>query len=192
MARDHKEFHALIERVSSGSAESVRELVDKYGPYLLRVIRARLHKKLRAKFDSHDFVQDVWASFFATLPDVEDFSTPEHLIAYLERLAHNRMTDVTRQRLLSKKHNVNREQRSLDDSRGAWQLRPAARVPTPSTIAMSREEWDRLLAGQPLVYRHILLLRRDGRTLRQIAGQLRISERTVRRVVAKLLPGLEP
>jgi RNA polymerase sigma-70 factor (ECF subfamily) len=190
MAHDSQEFHALIARVCAGAPDSARELVEKYGSYLLRVIRRRLHKKLRSKFDSQDFVQDVWASFFATVPEAEAFRTPEHLIAYLERLARNRLTDVIRQRMIKARYNVNREQQSLNDSRAGRLAPPAARVPTPSTIAMSREEWDRLLAAQPLVYRHILLLRRDGQTLAQIAKKLRISERTVRRVLAKLLPGL--
>ena len=56
-------------------------------------------------------------------------------------------------------------------------------------IAMAREEWQLLLAGQPEHYQEILLALRDGRTQQDVARQLGVNERTVRRVLRKLAPG---
>jgi RNA polymerase sigma-70 factor (ECF subfamily) len=190
MTPDLQEFEALFQRVRSGDVAATGAFVERFGPYLQRVIRHRLHRKLRCKFDSLDFVQDVWASFFARLPDREAPASPEQLVTFLEALARNKVTEAVRAGLIREKDNVNREQVSLNDSQVAQPPHPPARLPTPSTAAMSREEWDRLLASQPKVYRHILVLRREGKEMAQIAVELGLNERTVRRVITKLLPGL--
>jgi RNA polymerase sigma-70 factor (ECF subfamily) len=184
-----QELVGLIERIRAGDAAAARELVEKYGSYLLRVVRHRLHRRMRSKFDSQDFVQDVWASFFADLPNLETAWTSESLITLLQRMAQHKVVDAVRARMVRGRHNVNREAVSLNDSRAAVSEQLPARQATPSTAAMSREEWERLLHRQPLVYRHILMLRRDGKTIDQIAAELDLSERTVRRVIEKYLPG---
>src|SRR5262245_48951943 len=58
-------FRDLMRQVNEGSDDAIRELVQVYGPHILRVVRMRLSKHLRSKFDSADFVQSVWAAFFA-------------------------------------------------------------------------------------------------------------------------------
>jgi RNA polymerase sigma-70 factor (ECF subfamily) len=187
MIVDVRDFEALWQRVRDGDPVAIGTFVGKYGNALIRVVRRRLHSKLRARFDSADFVQDVWASFFAHLPK-DAPSSPEQLAAFLEALARNKVAEIARNQV-AKKNNVHREQVSLNDSQATLPV-PAARQATPSTAAMSREEWDRLLDRQPPLYRHILVLRREGREIAQIAVELGVSERTVRRVLTKLLPGL--
>ena len=88
-----------------------------------------------------------------------------------------------RQRLTIQKYDVNREQ-SLDDPRRMLKEHLVAREPTPSYVAMSKEEWNAFLRRQPLVYRRIFILLRDGHTHEQIAAELGINVRTVGRVVA--------
>src|SRR5207302_11148775 len=126
-------------------------------PYILHAVRKKLHKELRPRFDSHDFVQDVWASFFADLPQERDFHGPENLINFLTQIAKNKVGMAVRQRLVLQKNNVNREQslhnRGLDDRENL-----VASDPTPSALAIGREEWERLLQAQPPVYRRILIL----------------------------------
>src|SRR4051794_29206209 len=63
-----QDISPLRERVRAGDEGAVRELVAVFGPSLLHAARARLPQKLRAKYDSQDIVQDVWASFFGGLP----------------------------------------------------------------------------------------------------------------------------
>ena len=58
--------------------------------------------------------------------------------------------------------------------------------PTPSRIVMTQEDWKAFLKTQPLVYRRIFILQRDGNTVPEIAEELGISLRTVERVVEKL------
>src|SRR5262249_14283511 len=64
MVDSQQELRGLMERIRAGSQEAARELCDRYGSHILRVVRRKLDKKLRSKFDSVDFLQSVWTSFF--------------------------------------------------------------------------------------------------------------------------------
>lgn len=182
-------FQCLMQKVLAGNAAAARELTDVYGPYLLHAVRRRLDQRLRAKFDSVDFVQDIWASFFAGLPSGRAFERPQDLAAFLIRMAKHKVSDAARQRIQGQKFNVTRE-RPLEETNGKFQFEPAARQATPSTRAVAQEEWERLLEGQPPVYRRILELLRDGADTNEVAKVVGVSERTVRRVRGKFLPGL--
>jgi RNA polymerase sigma factor (sigma-70 family) len=181
------DFTDLMQRVRAGSQEAARSLVEQYGDHILRVVRRRLHRKLRSKFDSLDFQQDVWASFFADQPQ-KTFERPEALAAFLAKLARNKVLMAVRQRCRLQKYNVHREH-SLDGSAACQAGGVAAPEPTPSQLAVAREKWDQLLEGRPPRHQHILILLRQGYTHKQIAQELGVDERTVRRVVRKYGPG---
>src|SRR4051812_27479985 len=190
-APGHHDIGPLLERVRAGDEGAVRELVEVFGPSLLHAVRVRLPQKLRPKYDSQDIVQDVWASFFGGLPGENASQARRDLVAFLVRVARNKVTDVVRKRLKTKKANVTRE-RSLDDSHAGPLAEPAARQPTPSAVAMGREEWDRLLRGKPPLYRAILVLLRQGKSPAQIHAVLGVSEKMVQRVIHHYLPGFKP
>src|SRR5256885_494267 len=92
--RDQRRFRALMQRAFEGSSEAAQELMAKYGAYIIRAVRKRLSHKLRPRFDSIDFVQDVWASFYRG--EERKFEGPEHLIAFLTRVAQNKVIDAAR------------------------------------------------------------------------------------------------
>jgi RNA polymerase sigma factor (sigma-70 family) len=186
MSKLDDDFHALMQRVLAGSEEAAQELFDGYAPYLLRAIRRRLNGRIRSKFDTQDFAQDVWASFFAEAPNKRVFDTPDALVAFLTTLARNKVIDAVRQRTQTQKRDVNREQ-SIDSQRfDKEQL--AANQATPSQIVMSQEEWRTFLGKQPPVYRRMFILLRAGKTTVEIAEELGVDQRTVRRVVERLAP----
>lgn len=179
-------FRLLLEQVQSGSQQATRQLIEHYAPTIVRAVRRRLNKAIRAKFDSADFVQAVWASFFATAQQLLRFNRPEELVGYLTAMAQNKVIDENRRRLQTDKHNVNRE-RSLNDSSEQTEVSLAGSQPSPSQLAIANELWDRLVNGLPVSYQRVLELRRFGNTHRQIAQQLGMNERTVRRVLRKIL-----
>lgn len=184
------EFATLMARVQAGCKESARLLHDLYGHHILRAVRRRLHERLRPKFDSIDFVQDVWASFFADMPGNLHFDRAEDLVAFLTAMASNKVAEAARTRLQRQKYNVNRET-PLEEKTGPVAILYAA-GPTPSEVLMGEEQWQALLSTQPLVHRRILMLVREGNDTDWIAQKLGISERTVRRVIQKNLPGVRP
>lgn len=184
MAETDLDFANLMKKVQAGCPEAAEQLHATYGQHILRAVRRKLHPKLRSKFDSIDFVQDVWASFFADVPQNYTFAEPRDLVAFLIRLAKNKVAQAVRTRLIRAKHNINREQ-PLDISTGP---ELAAKQATVSEIVMGREEWDKLLKGQPLVYRRILMLVREGKPSSKIAAELGVTQQTVNRVIRRLLP----
>src|SRR6516162_6964513 len=109
MASSQEELQNLMQRLRDGSQAAAQELYERYGHHILRVVRRKLDKKLRAKFDSVDFVQSVWTSFFVNPSHQFAFERPEELIAFLAKLAHDKLVDVLRQRYGTIKYNVNRE-----------------------------------------------------------------------------------
>lgn len=187
MSERDTEFAVLMRRVLDGSTEAAHQLHALYGPHILRAVRQRLHRRLRSKFDSLDFVQDVWASFFSELPEKQAFATPKDLVAFLTVMARNKVVDVVRARMQQQKYNVNRETPLEAVPRSADRF-PAAQQ-TPSEIMMGREEWEVYVKKQPPVHRRILLLWRDGQSSAQIAQEVGISQRTVNRVLTKVISG---
>lgn len=179
------ELQQLLQQVIDGSEDAARKLFDKYRDYLLFLIRQRLNKKLRARFDSIDIAQDVWASFFSKPLEKRAFQTPEQLIAFLAVMAKNKVNDATKLGILAKKRAGDREQ-SMDDSHRFDKHSLVGPDATPSHIVMSREEWTQFLGKQPPVYRQIFLLMRDGKTNTEIAAELGINDRLIRRVMSRL------
>ena len=182
MAQDRgNEFARLMAEVQNGSTDAVRRLLDGYSGHIYRAIRRTLSRKLRSKFDSDDFAQAVWASFFANYDACLRFSRPERLIGFLARMARNKVIDEGRKRLPAAER-----ERSLDwsEARGARMLTAAA--PRPSTAISASEQWKQVIAGQPSYYRRVAELRAGGATQQEIATELQITERTVRRVLRRL------
>jgi len=183
-SESRSDFMRLMARVQAGDGDAARALYDVYGPYILRVVRRRLAARLRKQFDSIDFSQDVWASFFALAAEKCDFTDPGQLISLLTSIARNKVIEAVRRRVEAKKSGLMIEEsleKQLD--RGAHM---PGRQQTPSQILMDREAWTALLAAQPPVYRCVLLMLRNGKSPETIARELKISIRTVRRVISKL------
>jgi RNA polymerase sigma factor (sigma-70 family) len=191
MPKTDAEFHALMERVLAGSEEAAAELLRDYEPYLLHAIRKRLSKRIRPSFDSLDFAQDVWASVFAGDWSRRVFRSPAEFVAFLAKLAHNKVADAGRRRLKAPGQEP-ASVRSIDDSHTFDKDQLVARQPTPSHVVSKEDEWATFLRGQNLVYRRIYILYREGKTQLQIAEELKIHVRTVNRVVNRLAPGLVP
>ncbi len=185
MPAGRDEFGDLMQRLREGSDEAARELLDRYGEHILRVVRRRLNRQMRSKFDSIDFVQAVWASFFADLPQERQFDCPEALMAFLVTLAQNKVIEAVRQRLRSRKFDITREKAlpAVDEDTD-FGLR--TREPSPSQVAVANEEWRRLLADLPAHYQRMLVLLREGHTQKDIALELGVNEKTVRRVLDRL------
>lgn len=184
MTNDREQFLNLMQRVRAGEEDAVRELLSIYGEHIYRSIRRRLNRALRSKFDSSDFAQAVWGSFFANRDVVQGFDRPEALVAFLARMANNKVIEECRRRLGTAKHDINRERR-FDSSIGPANLL-VGDVPTPSQLAVANEQWHRLTAGQPSRYRRIVEMRAAGETFERIAETLCLDERTVRRIVQRL------
>lgn len=184
MSQPHNDFARLMQHVRDGSDEAARELQKRYGRYIGRVVRRRMPNRLRSMFDSQDFVQSVWGSFFRTLPAHVDFDGPGALARFLARIANNKVIDETRRRLMGQKHNI-ADVRSLD-SIDTDVVEADTVQPSPSQVVMAKEERSFLQRERPAYYLQILDLRAAGATYKRIASELSLNEKTVRRVLKRL------
>jgi RNA polymerase sigma factor (sigma-70 family) len=182
-------FRVLLERVKAGSEEAARDLQAQYGEYIMKAVRRRLPRRLRTKFDSDDFVQDVWTSFFRE-PE-SNFNGPDHLAAYLMRLAQNKVVDAKRARIDTQKHDLAREEPLAYFEDGLQQQKLYARGGTPSQEAITHEMWETMLEGQPLVYRQVLLMLREGYTQVEVSERVKLTTRTVQRILVRALEKIE-
>src|SRR5438445_4058176 len=93
---DAAEFGRLLGGLRSGDPGAADELYRRYGGFIRAAVRRQLHDRLRTRFDSLDFVQDVWVSLLAVPADRYTFDSPQALLVFLNRVAYRKVVDVFR------------------------------------------------------------------------------------------------
>jgi len=169
----------LLGRVQEGDAAAAEEIVARYGEHLLRVVRHTLIPRLRSKFDSQDFVQSVWASFFADLGHLGNDIQLQDIAAYLGEMARRKTIDEGR-RMQTQKRLVDREVPWDGCSEESLSEVPN-RALAPSDAAVVRETWKHLTDGRSDRSVQIFEMRRHGATHVEIAQRLGVKERTIQR-----------
>jgi|SRR5579884_1200994 len=181
MSSSGNEFERLMERVRTGDPEAGNELFERYGKAIQMVVRYRLGHRLRSQFDSLDFAQDAWASFFRIPTDNYTFRTPEELVAFLSRVARHKMIEVYRKRCRRSKAG----DRTFVPSESYDEEQPGCQ-PTPSQVAIVEEEWRRLLKDEPPEMQRALKMLREGYSQREIARRLGLSTKSIQRLIKRL------
>jgi RNA polymerase sigma-70 factor (ECF subfamily) len=178
------DISGFLARIQAGDEAAARELLTRYEAEVRLVVRRQLPRLLRSRFDSLDFLQSVWGSFFRRVRSgPAEFEDSRHLVAFLARAAKNKVIDEYR-RAASRKQDMHREEPLWTDG-----VRPkdlAADIDTPSELAQAREVFVRLRDLLPAERRTILELKAEGLSSRDIGERLGISERTVQRVLEDL------
>jgi RNA polymerase sigma-70 factor (ECF subfamily) len=98
----------LLRRAGDGDQGAQAELLDRYRQRLRRMIAVRLDKRIAARVDPSDIVQDAMNNAYTRLP--EYFADP-HLSFYpwLRRIAWDRLVDMYRIHIGAEKRSVLRE-----------------------------------------------------------------------------------
>jgi RNA polymerase sigma factor (sigma-70 family) len=173
----------LLARIKSGDEGAARELLTRYEPKVRLVVRRQLPRLLRSRFDSLDFLQSVWGSFFHKIrTGPNDLREEQNLITFLAWAARNKVIDEYR-RAGTRKQDIRREERLKVIEDGETRL---AGGDTPSQLAQARETYDRLRDLLPEDRRVILELRAAGHSCKEIGEKLGMSERTVQRILEDL------
>jgi RNA polymerase sigma-70 factor (ECF subfamily) len=187
--REENDLPGFLQRIQAGDESAARELLQRYEPEVRLVVRRQLPRLLRSRFDSLDFLQSVWGSFFRRMRDAPtDFEDSRHLVAFLARAAKNKVIDEYR-RAASLKQDMHREEPLWGDDRRPKEL--ADTTDSPSELAQAREILGRLRELLPEERRSILELKAEGLSSRDIGERLGISERTVQRVLEELRRRME-
>jgi RNA polymerase sigma-70 factor (ECF subfamily) len=168
----------LLAQLCSGDLAAAERVFRAYEPYLRKAVRRRLPPPLRAKFDSADILQSVWADVFRNFRDAgRRFIDADHLRAFLFVATRNRLIDRVRQhqRAVGREEPLGGDQQALASPR-----------PRPSEIAQAGDLWERILARCPPEHRPILNLKRQGFSLDEIAERAALHPDSVRRILREL------
>lgn len=177
-------IHNLLARIKEGDEDAARELLCRYEAKVRLVVTRQLPRLLRSRFDSLDFLQSVWGSFFQKIrTGPNDLHEEKNLVAFLAWAARNKVIDEYR-RAATQRQDVRRETALPVEGLGGKPL--ARRDETPSQVAQARETYGRLRDLLPENRRIILELKAEGFSSREIGEQLGLSERTVQRVLDDL------
>jgi len=183
------ELSEFLKRIQDGDEGAARELLSRFEAEVRLVVRRQLPRLLRSRFDSLDFLQSVWGSFFRRMRTTPtEFEDSRHLVAFLARAAKNKVIDEYR-RAASRKHDMHREEPLWGDG-----LRPKdvpSSTDSPSEVAQAHEVLVRLRELMPAERRTILEMKAEGLSSKDIADRLGISERTVQRVLEELRRRME-
>jgi RNA polymerase sigma factor (sigma-70 family) len=176
-------FSALLQQTREGSQAAFAELLRTYGDLLYRVVRKKLNRAIRSKFDSDDFVQAVWASFFKNRQNLPNLTSAASLGNYLAGIARNKVMFESRRRFASQGKNVKREV-PLDQH----DIQPAlvSADPTGSELAIANERLENLAGGESARRRRIVELKAAGATHDEIGAALGIAPKTIQRLLRRL------
>jgi RNA polymerase sigma-70 factor (ECF subfamily) len=168
----------LLEKLCSGDDAAAEQVFRLYEPYLRTVVRRQLTPALRARFDSIDVVQSVWADILSGFREAGwRFLNAQQLRAFLVQATRNRFIDRVRELRPA----LEREQRLMDHIKHL-----ASAEPRPSEETRASELWQQILDRCPPAHREILHLKREGKSLAQISEAVGLHPDSIRRVLREL------
>jgi RNA polymerase sigma-70 factor (ECF subfamily) len=187
------DFAELMARAKAGDPDAIRDFLSQFDQEVRMMVRARLPRRLRARFDSTDFVQAVWQSFFSDLPGATpDFESPDHLRRFLSGVVRNKVFEQHRRFTRTEKYDLLREE-PLYVRRGGRDVprEVVSPEPSPSQAAQARDRLAQLTAGRSPLEVEVLTLRHQGLTHQEVARRTGVNERTVRRIIESARARLE-
>jgi RNA polymerase sigma-70 factor (ECF subfamily) len=173
-------LESLLERLNAGDGTAVEQVVAAYEPFLRLLVRRHCADQLRAKFDSVDVVQSVWAHMLRALRAgtwrIADDASLRALLA-----------TVARRRLISRaRHHHPAVSREQPGGGEVLDVLPAADQPRPSEVVQADDLREKMLTLCPPAHRELLHLKRQGVPLEEISAQTGLHEGSVRRVLRRL------
>jgi RNA polymerase sigma-70 factor (ECF subfamily) len=171
----------LLDQINAGDAAAAERVFRTYEHYLRVVVRRQLRPSLRAKFDSMDIVQSVWADLLEGFRNSTwHFDDRTQLRAFLVRLARNRFLDRCRKHRASMTH----ERPFTESISDAGSI--ASESPRPSEVAQRDDLWNQMLALCPPEHHRLLRLKLQGHSLAEMADRTGLHPSSIRRILYDL------
>ncbi|HZZ29217.1 MAG TPA: RNA polymerase sigma factor [Pirellulales bacterium] len=167
----------LLTRLNAADEFAMRQMFIAFEPYMRMVVHRHIAGSLRAKFDSADIVQSVWADFVDGLQHAKwTFQTLDQLRAFLFKMTRNRFIDRLRKHRESLRREVALPQDNIDGL-------AADRCPRVSENFYADELWQQMVQACPPAHYELLQLKRQGATIAEIAQRTQLHEGSVRRIL---------
>jgi RNA polymerase sigma-70 factor (ECF subfamily) len=176
----------MIDRAGQGDEAARPLLLDRFRDYLKRVVAVRLDRRLAARVDPSDVVQEALDKASKRLEDYFR-DRPQPFYGWLKGLAGERIIDTHRQHVTVPGRSVTLEHNDLelpDASADQLVRRLFAADTSPSHHLMREERHERLkaaLASLPQRDRELVVMRHlEQLSTAEIAAMLEISEPVVK------------
>jgi RNA polymerase sigma-70 factor (ECF subfamily) len=178
--------HDLIDRAGRGDEVARHQLLERYRDYLRRMVAVRLDRRVAARVDPSDVVQETLVEAARRLDDyLRDRPLPFY--GWLRGLAGERVIDAHRRHVAARRRSVTLEHRDPDlPDASADELvrRLFADDTSPSRHLMRQERHERLktaLASLSQRDREVLVMRHlEQLSTAEIAAMLELSEAAVK------------
>jgi RNA polymerase sigma-70 factor (ECF subfamily) len=185
-------FTDVMARLRAGDETAARQVFQRFVDRLVGLARVRLGRDLRRRVDPEEVVQSAYKSFFLRYEEgkveVRDWGSLWSLLTVITLRKCIDRVDYHR----AQGRDIRREAKAGAEATGTepwWEA--VSREPTPEEAAILAETVEQLLRGLSGEERPILQLSLQGFTSKEIGEQLRVSERTARRVRERVRKRLE-
>jgi RNA polymerase sigma-70 factor (ECF subfamily) len=175
----------LLILAKAGSSPAFVRLLDRCRDPLVEQLEGQVGRRLRAKLDFEDLLQDVSLEAYR---DIGRFrgSTEREFLCWLRKILATILMNQLRHYFGTARRDVRRERRLFDrdDSTGGRAFDPVAPDTSPSQRALKRERASRLAEAidlLPAPYRSVIALRHlEGRSFADVARRMERSEDSVK------------
>jgi RNA polymerase sigma-70 factor (ECF subfamily) len=167
----------VVAGLRGGDPQAAEQLLAQYALRLSRLAEQHLSRKLAARCDGADVVQSAFRTFFRRCVAGEF-----HIDGSGELWRLLVQITLHKARAYGRRHTA-----GMRDVGAEAPLHPASlvealsREPSPAEAAALVDQIEELLRGLPILYRDLLQLRLEGRTVSDTAARLGVSRRTVHR-----------
>jgi RNA polymerase sigma-70 factor (ECF subfamily) len=194
MGHEASDTEELLERAKRGDESARDRLVASHRARLRRMVAVRLDRRLAARVDPSDVVQEVLIDASGKLDEFLR-ERPLPFYAWLRQFAWNRLVDLHRRHVKSRRRSVAREERSVPDLPDESTLLLVERLldngtsPSRRLIrAEQREELRSALTALPARDREVLVMRHlEQMEIGEIAAVLEITEGAVKARILRAL-----
>jgi RNA polymerase sigma-70 factor (ECF subfamily) len=196
MAQQDENTDSLLDRVARGHGSAAEALLERHRDRLAAMVRLRMDRRMVARLDPSDVVQDALTEAYGKLPRFAR-TRPMPFYPWLRSIAWERLIQLHRQHVRALRRSVDREDQAFplpEHSEAMLAAKLATSATGVSGHALRQEIRDRVhaaLGELPAAAREVVILRHlEEMPFKEVAVVLAISEAAVysryRRAVEQL------
>ena len=183
----------LIRRAQAGDRGAMEQLLARYQPRILALVRARLGRELRARVQSQDILTEVMVAIWQNL-DSFNVEREGAFINWVSRLVENRICDEARYHGAQRRTAQEIPLGPGGTETAGWEMALPSPDATPTQELLRRQQWERIeqcLDTLSADHREVILQRNlGGLSFREIGEQMGRSEDAARMLHKRAWPAL--
>jgi RNA polymerase sigma-70 factor (ECF subfamily) len=184
-----RSFDSLLAALRGGSDEAAAQVVRQYTSRLIDIARRQISAKLARRVDPEDVVQSAYRSLFHNIQQGRfELGSGEDLWKLLLSITLNKLRRQAQHHTAARR-SIDKEHTGSDSA--APGLEAASPEPTPDEAAALVDELEAFFKELSDTERPVIELRLQGLSAVEIALETNRSERSVRRILERVLARLD-